>query len=153
MPAIIIENVRSALNVWNIIRTAEWLWLDIIISGYTPTPSSKIKVTKASLWAENNVKIFEFRNTKEAIQFAKSKYGKIISLEKNKESENIQYFKWPEDRALILWNEVSGVLDESLRLSDAVLHIPMNWNKESYNVWHAAAMAVWDFFVKKSFSQ
>jgi tRNA G18 (ribose-2'-O)-methylase SpoU len=46
---IVLENVRSAYNVGNIIRTAEVLGYDAVILGYTPSPLTHPKVQKTSL--------------------------------------------------------------------------------------------------------
>jgi len=60
MAAIILENLRSAYNVWNIVRTADALWRDVIIAWYTPSPLSHTKVQKTSLGAEQMIRIYEF---------------------------------------------------------------------------------------------
>lgn len=36
---IILENIRSAYNVGNVIRTADALGREVRITGYTPSPS------------------------------------------------------------------------------------------------------------------
>ena len=43
---IMLENIRSAYNVWNIIRTADSLGRDVWMSGYTPWPDEQPKVKK-----------------------------------------------------------------------------------------------------------
>lgn len=46
--------------------------------------------------------------------------------------------------ALVMGNENTGVLVETLGLVDMVVHIPMQWMKESLNVAEAAAILMWD---------
>lgn len=56
---IVLENLRSAYNVGNIIRTADALGWEVWLVGYTPSPfalqKGKAKVAKTALGAENHV--------------------------------------------------------------------------------------------------
>jgi len=52
---VILENIRSAYNVGNVVRTADSLGRDVRIVGYTPSPLTHPKVLKTSLGAEQNV--------------------------------------------------------------------------------------------------
>lgn len=153
MPAIILENIRSSYNVWNIIRTADALWFDIIISWYTPSPSKEKKILKTSLWSEKSVKIIEIYNTLSAISYAKEKYWFIISAEISDNAISLSKFKKniiKDDFAIIFWNEITWVLKESLDLSDAIIFINMLWKKESLNVWQASAIFMWEFQKEKN---
>jgi len=55
MKVVILENIRSAYNVGNIIRTADALGWKVWLSGYTPSPEDTPKVKKTSLGAEETV--------------------------------------------------------------------------------------------------
>ena len=46
---VILENIRSAYNVGNVVRTADSLGRDVRIVGYTPSPLTHPKVLKTSL--------------------------------------------------------------------------------------------------------
>jgi tRNA G18 (ribose-2'-O)-methylase SpoU len=46
---IVLENIRSAYNVGNVIRTCDALGYGAVISGYTPHPSRDTKVAKSAL--------------------------------------------------------------------------------------------------------
>jgi tRNA G18 (ribose-2'-O)-methylase SpoU len=72
MKTLILENIRSAYNVGNMIRTADALGRDVRLSGYTPTPRENTKVVKTSLGAEETVHIKQFDNTAAALQEAKN---------------------------------------------------------------------------------
>lgn len=134
---VLLENLRSAYNVGNIIRTADALWWDIWLSGYTPHPDEQIKVVKTSLWAEKNVGIKRFDDSKEAIKFAKENDFFVLAGEITEEaislsSDNLESVKQLDNIVLILWNEVDGVLNSTLDAVDKVVYIPMN---ESKNHW------------------
>lgn len=155
MPAIILENLRSAYNVWNIVRTADALWRDVIIAGYTPSPLTNPKVIKTSLWAEQAVTITEFpwrhhdgtdlQAIQSAIDYAHTHYGPVYALEITDTSINIQSIerKWFEGKfTLLVGNEPEWVESTTLSSVDGVIHIPMLGIKESLNVGQCAAIAM-----------
>lgn len=152
MSLIILENIRSAYNVGNVIRTADALWFDVIISGYTPSPDKEIKVKKTSLGSENSVNIKTFWDTKQAINHVKEKWWIIIAAEITDKSIDLQQFakevKFDNNIAILFWNEVDWVLQDSLELVDYVVHIPMAGRKESLNVWQASAIFMREIFRK-----
>ncbi len=153
MNYIILENIRSAYNVWNFFRTADALGRWIVISGYTPSPTNQPKVVKTSLGAEQTVPLVEFPNSEfdntKAIDRAKEQWYYIISAEITENSISLDDFtKNKADSldspdqpiAVVFGNEVSGVSPETLKSSDAIVHIPMQWVKVSLNVWQAWAI-------------
>jgi tRNA G18 (ribose-2'-O)-methylase SpoU len=71
MKVVILENIRSAYNVGNVIRTADALGWKVWIVGYTPSPLDNPKVRKTSLGAEESVAIQQFNFSSDAIQTAK----------------------------------------------------------------------------------
>jgi len=146
MPTIALENIRSAYNVWNIIRSADALWFDVILLGYSPSPFENEKVLKTSLWAEKNVKISQFYNNKKWLDFIKNNFPTIIAAELTENAIKIQdlkkHIKW--DCCIIMWNEVNGVSLETLEQVDLVSYIPMKWIKESMNVCEAASIFMYE---------
>ncbi len=142
MNVVILENIRSAYNVGNIIRTADSLWWDVRLTWYTPSPEDTQKVVKTSLWAEKNVWLKQFGHTPEAIEFAKKEWMLVIAAEITQDSIPLDTLKKGKESwiAIIFWNEVDGVLDSSLKLVDHVVHIPMHGIKESMNVGQSSAI-------------
>ena len=144
---VLLENLRSAYNVWNIIRTADALWWDVWLSGYTPHPNEQIKVVKTSLWAETNVWLKRFDNTLEAIEFSKKNDFLVLAWEITQNAVPLNDLWKISDNniVLILWNEVDWVLKSTLDVVDNVVFIPMKWLKESINVGQSAAIFMWEF--------
>ncbi len=143
MNVVILENIRSAYNVGNIIRTADALWRDVWLTWYTPSPYENKKVLKTSLWAENNVNIKQFGHTPEAITYAKQQGMTVIAAEITKDSLALQDFVTlypPNHIAIVFGNEIDGILDTTLKLVDHIVHIPMQGIKESLNVWQSSAI-------------
>ena len=156
MPAIILENLRSAYNVWNIVRTADALWRDVIIAGYTPSPLTNPKVIKTSLGAELCVTINEYpwrhhdgtdiTAIQSAIKYARTTYGPIYALEITDTSSSIKTINRTSmdgNFTLLVGNEPEWVESSTLSSVDWVIHIPMLWIKESLNVGQCAAIAMW----------
>jgi tRNA G18 (ribose-2'-O)-methylase SpoU len=140
---IVLENIRSCYNVWNILRTADALWWNVVLTWYTPSPRTQSKVKKTSLWAEDTVDIKEFPSTKEAIDFLKSQSYAIVAAEVSEwalDLDSFQQKKLEKNRAIIVGNEVVWVEPEILEMVEYVVKIPMEWVKESLNVWQTAAI-------------
>lgn len=139
---VILENIRSAYNVWNIIRTADSLWWEVRIVWYTPSPLDNPKVCKTSLWAENTVWLRQFDFTVDAIKEAREMWLEIIAAELTENSVPLGEYVCQSDNwiAVIFGNEVDGVMEKTLKEVDAVVEIPMQWIKESMNVGQSTAI-------------
>ena len=140
---LIIDNVRSALNVGSFFRTSDGAGVSrIILCGYTPTPIDRFgriqkQIEKTSLGAVSSV-AWEQKETLEEILACVADLKKegyvIVSLEQTDRSIPIQEFEVPDKVAYIVGNEVEGVREELLEASDLVVEIPMHGKKESLNV-------------------
>lgn len=139
---IVLENIRSAYNVGNVIRTADALGREVRICGYTPSPLDHPKVKKTSLWAEESIPIMQFDYSSDAINYAKNHNIKIIAAEITPEAESLITFSEipTDDIAIIFGNEVEGVLPQTLSSVDTVVYIPMQWVKESMNIGQSTAI-------------
>ena len=139
---IILENIRSAYNVGNMIRTADALWREVWIVWYTPSPLDNPKVVKTSLWAEKTVNLQQFDFTIDAINEAKKLWLQVVAAELTSNSISLSDFSHSSSQgiAVIFWNEVDGVMEKTLKEVDAVIQIPMQWIKESMNVGQSSAI-------------
>lgn len=148
MKVIILENIRSAYNVGNIIRTADALGWDVWLTWYSPSPLTNNKVKKTSLGAENTVHIRQFWFTSEAIEEAKKLGCEVLAAEITPTSVSLEIFSLSAPSAAIIFgNEVDGVLSETLVLVDRVVAIPMQGTKESLNVGQSSAILMWQIGV------
>ena len=145
-PAIALENIRSAYNVWNIIRSADALGFDVILLWYSPSPFENEKVIKTSLWAENNVNLKQFYNVKKWIEYIKENYKTFVWAELTENAVPIYELKnhIKEPVCILMWNEVEWVSLETLEQLDIVSFIPMQWIKESMNVCEAASIFMYE---------
>lgn len=157
MPTVIViaHNIRSTHNVGSIFRTAEGFGVSrIILSGYTPYPvladdtrlphiASKLtdQIHKTALGAETLVP-FEYQETPDISSLKKAGF-RIVALEQDSASIPLRAYTAPEKVALLLGEEVAGIAPDLLRRCDDIIEIPMQGQKESFNVSVAAGIALY----------
>ncbi len=142
---VVLDNVRSALNVGSVLRTADSLGIDEVwLCGITATPPSK-EIHKSALGAEFSVKWRYFETTIDAINELKSDNTKIVAVEQAENSTDLREFKREENRihAFVMGNEVEGVSPEVLALCDEVVEMKQHGIKKSMNVSVACGIVLW----------
>lgn len=139
---IILENIRSAYNVGNCIRTADALGWEVRLTGYSPSPMENPKVKKTSLGAEDHVQLRQFNYSEDAIEEAKKLWIPVIAAEITPEATSLASYKRAKEQslAIIFGNEVEGVLPQTLKAVDEVVFIPMQGIKESLNIGQSSAI-------------
>lgn len=129
----LLDNVRSALNVGAMFRTAEASGVEkFLIGGISPYPPHK-RIPKTALGAIDNV---DWEHHKDSFAVIK-KYKKthqIISVEISENSKNYTDIVYNKPTLLIFGNEISGVDKKIQQESHHIAHIPMFGDKESLNV-------------------
>ena len=147
---VILDNLRSIHNVGSIFRTSDSFLIEkIIISGYTATPENS-RMEKTALGSSDSVDWEYSDDIIETIKKLQKKDVKIISVEQADESLKIEKFNPIKGTkyAFIFGNEVDGVSDDIINVSDEVVEIPQVGTKHSLNVSVAAGIVLWDFFFK-----
>ena len=147
---VVLDNIRSIHNVGSIFRTSDSFLIEkIIISGYTATPENE-RMKKTALGSSDSVDWEYSDDIIETIKKLKKKDVKIISIEQADESLKIEKFNPVSvtKYAFIFGNEVDGVSDDIINVSDEVVEIPQVGTKHSLNVSVAAGIVLWDFFFK-----
>lgn len=148
---IVLENIRSILNVGSIFRTADAVGAEgIFLCGYTPGPDNQLeRLAKTSLGAESTVPWQRYENALQCLDSLATKGYVTIALESAPGAYNIFEIQAPEKYALIFGNEVEGVSKEVLARSNHMAHIPMYGSKESLNVAVAVGIAVYEMNHKR----
>ena len=137
---LILHNIRSVHNVGSIFRTADACGVSkIFLSGYTPAPTDKFGRTrddlgKVALGAEKNISWEKCRSTVTVVKKLKKEGFLIVSLEQSPKSVDYKKIKIKEKTAFVLGNEVEGIPESILKISDLIAEIPMQGKKESLNV-------------------
>jgi 23S rRNA (guanosine2251-2'-O)-methyltransferase len=152
---VIAHNIRSTHNVGSIFRTSEGFGVSkIILSGYTPYPllnndsrlphiSHKLtaQIHKTALGAEEIVP-FEYQE-KPDLKLLRDEGFRIVGLEQDDSSIKLSAYRPHDKIALLLGEEVEGITDELRAECDDLIEIPMEGQKESFNVSVATGIALY----------
>ena len=146
---LILDNVRSALNVGSVFRTCDaFAAMKICLVGITPVPPHA-DISKSAIGATKSVDFDYFDSMADCLTHVHALGYTSVGLEQTTESIMLQDFSWPEYVALIVGNEVNGISDEALPLISTFVEIPQFGTKHSLNVSVATGLVVWDF-IKQS---
>ena len=148
---IVLENIRSAYNVGSVFRTADaFLLKTIYICGYTAHPPHK-EIKKTALGADETMSWKYFKNTWEAVDEMRNEGYKIFAVEQAEGSCKLQEvnFDQQEKIAVIFGNEVTGVEQSTIQLTDGCIEIPQLGMKHSLNIATAAGVVVWELVREK----
>ncbi len=144
---VVLDNVRSLHNVGAVFRTSDAFLVEAVyLCGSTGTPPNA-EMHKTALGAENTVDWKYFEQPKDAIAELKKAGYIIYSIEQAERSlmlPNLQLDK-AKKYAVVLGNEVKGVQQEVIDLSDGCIELPQYGTKHSLNVSVTAGIVIWEF--------
>lgn len=151
MPIIVVlDNIRSLNNIGSVFRTSDALLVEkILLCGISGTPPNK-DIHRTALGAEDSVNWEYFEKTVDAIRYLKENNYKVISLEQTINSIDLMDYQ-PEQSlkyALVFGNELRGVEQEVVNLSEECIEIPQFGTKHSFNIAVSAGIVLWDFSTK-----
>lgn len=149
---VILDNVRSLNNVGSVFRTSDALLVEkIILCGITATPPHN-EIRKTALGAEETVEWEYFEKTEDAVAQLKEQNYTICSIEQVENSTSLLDFEPSKEKkyAIILGNEVKGVQQEVINMSDVCIEIPQFGTKHSFNVSVTTGIVLWEMFKKLS---
>jgi len=142
---ILLDSIRSMQNVWAIFRNSDWSWFEKVILTWNCPYPKRWEISKTALWAETWIDWEYFKDAEKVIKDLKINWYKIYSVELTNDSIDYRELFWTKEEkvCLILWNEILGVSQKLLDLSDKKVIIPMRWKKESLNVSVAAGIVMY----------
>ena len=147
---IVLDNVRSALNVGSVFRTADAFRVSkIYLCGITPVPPNR-DILKSALGATETVQWEYVDTTLELINHLKNENYSLIAVEQTRTSIQLQDFNLPKEKkiALIFGHEVDGVNQSVINLCNTSIEIPQQGTKHSLNIAVCAGIVVWEMFKK-----
>lgn len=142
---IVIDQIRSGLNIGSVFRTADAFSVNkIFITGISPVPPNK-EILKSALGSTQSVEWEYAADAIELVKQLKQQNFAIVAAEQTKNSTALNEFKQNTNQpiAVIFGNEVEGVSHELLALCDAVIEIPQFGTKHSLNVAVSAGIILW----------
>ena len=153
---VVLDDVRSLHNVGSVFRSGDAFRVEAVyLCGITATPPHP-EIHKTALGGEDSVAWRYFPTATEAVESLHNDGFFVYSIEQVDGSTKLQNLQLDTDRryAIVLGNEVKGVHQEVVDMSDGCLEIPQFGTKHSLNVSVTAGMVIWEVakkFLSKTF--
>jgi len=147
---IILDDIRSLHNIGSVFRSADAFLIEkIYLCGITATPPNK-EIHKTALGATETVEWEYAATILDVIHQLKAEKVSVFSVEQTENAIYLDQFhpQINHKYALIFGNEVKGVSQEAINLSDGVIEIPQLGSKHSLNISVSAGIVIWDFYQK-----
>ncbi len=147
---VILDDIRSLHNIGSVFRTSDAFLIEkIYLCGITATPPNK-EIHKTALGATETVTWEYAKDVVEVIKQLRAENIQIWSIEQTENSVMLDDFRPISNTkyALIFGNEVKGVSQEAIDLSNGVIEIPQLGSKHSLNISVSAGIVIWDLFQK-----
>ena len=153
---VVLDDVRSLHNVGSVFRSGDAFRVEAVyLCGITATPPHP-EIHKTALGGEDSVAWRYFPTATEAVESLHNDGFFVYSIEQVEGSTKLQNLQLDTDKryAVVLGNEVKGVHQEVVDISDGCLEIPQFGTKHSLNVSVTAGMVIWEVakkFLSKTF--
>lgn len=147
---IVLDNVRSAINVGSVFRTADAFRISkLYLCGITPTPPHR-DIFKSALGATETVQWEYADTTIKIINQLKQDGFYVVAIEQTKTSFQLQQFVTADNKkvAIVFGHEMEGVNQEVINVCDAAVEIPQQGTKHSLNIAVCAGIVSWELFKK-----
>lgn len=148
MPLVVVlDDVRSMYNVGSIFRTGDAFRIEAVyLCGISATPPHA-EIHKTALGAEDSVDWEYFKTAAEAVGALKAEGYTVYAVEQAEGSTMLHDFVPEPGRryAVIMGNEVKGVHQEVIDMSDGCIEIPQYGTKHSMNVSVTAGIVIYKF--------
>ena len=145
---VVLDNVRSALNVGSAFRTSDAFRIEkMVLCGITAKPPHR-DINRSAIGATDSVDWSYKEDIREAILKLKEEKYTILAIEQTDYKVFLQDYSVDADEkyALIFGNEVSGVSTEILDLVDDCIEIPQIGTKHSLNISVCLGVVLWEFY-------
>lgn len=141
---LILDNIRSMHNVGAIFRTADAARIQcLFLCGITATPPRE-QISKTALNTIDYVPWKYYKSTIRLVNFLRQKGIQIICLEQTYNSIDYRNFNYQKPLAIVVGNEISGISDKLINISDACIEIPIFGIANSLNVATATGIALFN---------
>ena len=151
---VVLDDVRSLHNVGSVFRSADAFRVEAVyLCGITATPPNA-EIHKTALGGEDSVDWRYFERTEDAIEELHRQGVFVYSVEQVEGSTKLQDLntqhpintQHPSPRyAIVMGNEVKGVKQSVVDMSDGCLEIPQFGTKHSLNVSVTTGIVIWEF--------
>jgi 23S rRNA (guanosine2251-2'-O)-methyltransferase len=147
---VVLDNVRSALNVGSFFRTCDGFAVEtLFLTGITACPPNR-EIQKTAIGATESVS-WEYReNIVDAVTEIKAAGYKVWGVEQTNQSVMLDRIEMSDQKiALVFGNEVDGLSEEILPMLDGCIEIPQFGTKHSLNVAVCGGIVLWEMIRKR----
>ena len=147
---VVLDNIRSLNNIGSVFRTSDAFRIEkIYLCGITATPPHK-DIQKTALGSTASVDWEYTANTLDLVESLQTDGIQVLSIEQAEDATMLNEFtpKPNQTYALVFGNEVKGVSQEVVNISDGVIEIPQYGTKHSLNISVSCGVVLWDLFSK-----
>ena len=155
---VVLDDVRSLYNVGSVFRCGDAFRVEAVyLCGITACPPHA-EIHKTALGGEDSVDWKYFERTEDAVEELHRKEYYVYSIEQVEGSTKLQDLgsdlrrlmsaetsEKPQGFAMIMGNEVKGVKQNVVDMSDNCLEIPQFGTKHSLNVSTTTGIVIWEF--------
>ena len=146
---VVLDNIRSLNNIGSIFRTCDaFLVSKIYLCGITAKPPNR-KINKTALGSTDSVEWEYFKSTIKLIEKLKSEGVKIWSIEQVERAQKLNYIEKIDSKlkhAIVFGNEITGVDQKIIDISENTIEIDQYGTKHSLNVSVVAGIVIWKFY-------
>lgn len=145
---IVLDDVRSLHNIGSVFRTCDAFLIEkVFLCGITATPPNK-EIHKTALGATETVTWEYAKDVAEVVKQLKEEGICVQAIEQVENSVMLTDFQVVDQTkyALVFGNEVKGVSQGVVDLSDGVIEIPQLGTKHSLNISVSAGIVIWELF-------
>lgn len=147
---VVLDDIRSLYNVGSVFRCGDAFRIQAVyLCGITACPPNA-EIHKTALGGEDSVDWKYFEKTEDAIDELHKNGVFVYSIEQVEGSTKLQNLlnsSLQKDKtyAIVMGNEVKGVKQSVIDMSDGCLEIPQFGTKHSLNVSTTAGIVIWEF--------
>ena len=150
---VVLDNIRSLNNIGSVFRTSDAFVIEkIYLCGITATPPNK-EIHKTALGATESVEWEYVEDTVVLVKQLQEQGVQVAAIEQADNSVKLQDFEIKENQkyAIVMGNEVKGVQQEVVDVTDFCIEIPQYGTKHSLNISVTTGIVLWDLFKKFKF--
>ena len=149
---VVLDDVRSLYNVGSVFRSGDAFRIAAVyLCGITACPPNA-EIHKTALGGEDSVDWKYFERTEDAVEELHRDGYFVYSIEQVEGSTKLQNLNLNTESgngyAVIFGNEVKGVKQNVVDMSDECLEIPQFGTKHSLNVSVTSGIVMWEFAKK-----
>ena len=147
---VVLDNIRSLNNIGSIFRTSDAFLIEkIYLCGITAKPPHK-DIQKTALGSTESVSWEYYDTTLEIANKLQEQGIELLSIEQAENATMLQDFipNKHTTYAIIFGNEVKGVQQEIVSMSNHVIEIPQYGTTHSLNISVSCGVVIWDLFQK-----